>query len=81
MLTEAKRDSTIDEAVAAAADVVDVASDDPDERDEMWRRLCGGVLISALAEADAEAQASMAKRLNRGLEALGVPWRLVLEAP
>lgn len=64
----------------AAAQTIDEASDEQDERDELWRRLCGGALVSALTEADEATRASMVERLNKGLEAKGVPWRLVLQA-
>jgi hypothetical protein len=66
--------------VLAAAQTIDDASDEQDERVELWRRLCGGVLVSALTEADDATRASIAERLNKGLEAKGVPWRLVLQA-
>jgi hypothetical protein len=56
---------------------VDDATDDRSERDMLWRRLCSGVFIAAIAEADQAGQVSMAERLNDGLAKEGVGWRIV----
>jgi hypothetical protein len=55
----------LDEVVAAEADMIDDASEEQSIRDELWRRFCACVLVSVLAEAGAEMQASIARAAER----------------
>ena len=77
MLSDAASDRTLETACLAAADVVDVATDDQLERDSLWQRLIYGCFVSVLVEADAEVQAGIALRLNDALAKEHIGWPLV----
>lgn len=57
----------------AAADDIDAATDDQAEREMLWHLLAGSLFLGALAEAGADARASIMQRLSEGLWREGCP--------